>query len=63
MTVQAAFWTAGAVALAFAVAAGAMEARRSRRRTFDDVGWVPWRGIQVAALFAVVACTVLALHV
>ena len=63
MNVQAVFWTGAGAALALAVTAGVMEARRTRRRTFDDVGWVPWRGIQVMAFFAAVACAVLALHV
>ena len=63
MTTQAAFWTGAGAALALAVSAGVMDARRTRRRAFDDVGWVPWRGIQVAALFAALACAVLALHV
>ena len=63
MTTQAAFWTGAGAALALAVSAGVMDARRTRRRAVDDVGWVPWRGIQVAALFAALACAVLALHV
>ena len=63
MNVQAVFWTGAGAALALAVTSGVMEARRTRRRAFDDVGWVPWRGIQVMAFFAAVACVVLALHV
>ena len=27
----------------------------------DGTGWVPWRGLQVAAFFAVLALTILAL--
>ncbi len=60
MTMQAAFWTGAGAALAVAVAAGVMDWRRHRRRDFDNVGWVPWRGIQVTALFAALACVVLA---
>ena len=59
MTTQAAFWTGAGAALGVAVGAGVMEWRRGRRRHFDDVGWVPWRGIQVAAFFAVLALTIL----
>jgi hypothetical protein len=60
MTMQAAFWTGAGAALAVAVAAGVMDWRRHRRRDVDNVGWVPWRGIQVATLFAALACVVLA---
>ena len=60
MTMQAAFWTGAGAALAAAIAAGVMEWRRHRRRDVDNVGWVPWRGIQVATLFAALACVVLA---
>ena len=60
MTMQAAFWTGAGAALAVAVAAGVMDWRRHRRRDVDNVGWVPWGGIQVAALFAALACAVLA---
>jgi hypothetical protein len=61
LTTQAAFWTAAGAALALAVVAGVMEWRRTRRRNFEAVGWVPWRGIQVTAVFAALACMVLAL--
>ena len=60
MTMQAAFWTGAGAALAVAVVAGVMDWRRHRRRDVDNVGWVPWRGIQVATLFAALACVVLA---
>ena len=60
MSTQAAFWSGAGTALAVAVAAGVMGWRRTRRRDFDAVGWVPWRGIQVMALFAAMACAVLA---
>ena len=62
MTTQAAFWTGAGAALALAVLAGVMEWRRNRRRDFEAVGWVPWRGIQVAAFFAALACVVLAVN-
>ena len=46
------WWTAGA-ALALALAAGVADWRRThRRRALEAVGWVPWRGIQAASLFA-----------
>lgn len=60
MTTQAAFWTGAAAAFAVAVAAGVMDGRRARRRNFDDVGWMPWRGLQATAFFVVLACTILA---
>jgi hypothetical protein len=62
MTTQAAWWTGAGAALAVAVAAGVMEWRRNRRRDFEAVGWVPWRGLQVTAFFAALACAVLAMH-
>ena len=60
MTAQAALWAGAGAALAVAVGAGLMDRRRGRRRDFDDVGWVPWRGIQVAAFFAALAFAVFA---
>ena len=60
MTTQAAFWAGAGAALGVAVAAGVMDWRRGRRRNFDDVGWVPWRSIQVTAFFIVLTCTILA---
>ena len=62
MTMQAAFWTGTGAALALAALAGVMEWRRMRRRNFEAVGWVPWRGIQVMAFFAALAGMVLALR-
>lgn len=61
MTTQAWMWTAAGAALALAVLAGLAERLRSRRRELDDPGWVPWRGIQVAAFFAILLFAVLAL--
>lgn len=62
MTIQHWLWTGAGAALALAVLAGAAEWRRThRRRAIDAVGWVPWRGVQVAALFAVLAFVILAL--
>jgi hypothetical protein len=55
------FWGADGVALALVVLAGVAENRRIRRRDLDNTGWVPWRGIQAAAFFAVLVLTVLAL--
>jgi len=60
MTAQHWFWAADGAALALAVIAGVAESR-IRRRALDDTGWVPWRGIQAAAFFAVLALTILAL--
>lgn len=55
-------WTADGIAAALAVGAGLADWRRGRRRNLDAVGWVPWSAIQIAALFAVLVLTVLALH-
>ena len=62
MTTQAAFWTGAAASLVLAMFAGVMERRRNRRQEYDEVGWMPWRGIQVAGFFAALACAILALH-
>ena len=62
MTTQAALWTGTGASLASAVAAGFMDWRRGRRRDFDAVGWVPWRGIQVTAFFVALAFAVFALR-
>jgi len=60
--IQASYWTALGVALALAVVAGIADWRRvHRRRSIDDIGWVPWRTIQVAALFAALAFGILAM--
>lgn len=60
MTTQGWLWSADGAALALAVLAGVAESRRNRRRDLDDTGWAPWRGIQAAAFFAVLALTILA---
>jgi hypothetical protein len=61
MTIQGWLWIAGGAALALAVLAGIADWRRThRRKGFDDIGWVPWRGIQVAAAFAVLVFAILA---
>ncbi|WP_166037596.1 hypothetical protein [Sphingosinicella sp. YJ22] len=59
MTAQQWSWGAAGVALVLAVVAGLADRRRNRRASLDDVGWVPWRGIQVAAMFAVLALAIL----
>ena len=60
MTTQGWIWGADGAALALAVFAGVAEARRNKRRDLDRTGWVPWRGVQVAALFAVLVLAILA---
>ena len=62
MTMQAGLWSSAAAAFVLAVAAGVADWRRARRRELDDAGWVPWRGIQAAALFAVVVFVALAMR-
>lgn len=55
-------WLLGAdgAALVLAVVAGVAESRRNRRRSLDRPGWVPWRGLQVTAVFAIIAFSILA---
>jgi hypothetical protein len=60
MTTQQWLWAGAGAALAFAVTAGIAESRRNRRRSLDRPGWVPWRGLQVAAFFATIALAILA---
>lgn len=55
-------WAADGAALAVAIGAGIADWRRSRRANLDAAGWVPWPAIQIAALFAAFALTVVALH-
>ncbi len=55
------YWLAGGIALLIAVVAGVADARRHRRNRLDDIGWMPWRGIQVASVFAMLAALILAL--
>ncbi len=55
------YWWAGGIALAVAVVAGVADWRRLRRKRIDDYGWMPWRGIQVAAVFTLIGILVLAL--
>ena len=62
MTTQAWLWTADGLALALAVVTGLAEARRHRRATLDRPGWMPWRGLQVVAFFAVVTIAVFAVR-
>ncbi|HYI63323.1 MAG TPA: hypothetical protein VEW71_00405 [Allosphingosinicella sp.] len=62
MTTQAWMWTAAGAALALAVLAGVADRRRGRRRELDNPGWAPWRGIQVAAFFAILMFAVLAVR-
>jgi hypothetical protein len=53
-------WIAGGCALLIAILAGVADHRRQRRDRLDDIGWVPWRGIQVAAVFCFLAAAILA---
>ena len=52
MTTQGWWWIGAGAAAALAVAAGLADWLRARRRNLDSPGWVPWRGLQVVALFA-----------
>lgn len=53
-------WGADGAALALLLVAGVAEHRRQHRRDLDNTGWVPWRGLQAAAFFALLAFTILA---
>lgn len=57
------FWWAGGAALLLAVVASLADRRRQNRQRLDDIGWVPWRGVQVAAAFGLLAVVILALKV
>ena len=60
MTTQQWLWAAAGTATVLALIAGIAESRRGRRRDLDRTGWVPWRGVQVAAFFAVLLFAILA---
>jgi hypothetical protein len=60
MAMQHWLWGAAGAAALLAILAGVAEARRNRRRDLDRTGWAPWRGIQVAAFFAVLLFALLA---
>lgn len=52
MSAQHWYWVCAGAAMLVAVIAGVADVRRSRRDQLDRIGWVPWRGIQVTAVFA-----------
>jgi hypothetical protein len=60
MTTRSWLWGAAGAAAVAALIAGVAESRRTRRRDLDRTGWVPWRGLQVAAFFAVLLLAILA---
>jgi hypothetical protein len=62
MSTQAMLWWGAGAALGVAAFAGLAEWRRARRGDLDDAGWMPWRGLQVAAMFAAVALAILAMR-
>jgi len=62
MTAQASLYMGIGAAFLLFVFAGTMESRRQDRNDIDAPGWVPWRGIQILAVFAALACLVVALH-
>ena len=61
MMTQGGLWVGAGASLALAVGAGLADWRRSKRRSLDRVGWVPWTAIQIGALFAALLFAVLAL--
>ena len=54
-------WGADGAALALVLVAGVAEHRRHYRRDVNAYGWVPWRGLQALAIFALLAFTIIAL--
>jgi hypothetical protein len=56
-------WIGAAACVFVAVGSGLAERGRRRRRDMDRVGWVPWVGIQVAAMLGAVILASLAMHV
>ncbi len=59
---QASSWVAAGAALTLAIVAGIADWRRThRRRAIDNVGWVPWRGIQATAFFLALAFVIVAM--
>lgn len=58
---QAGLWSVAAGSAAVVLVAAFGERRRNRRRDLDRVGWVPWTGILLAALFAGLIAAALAL--
>ena len=61
MTTQQWLWGADGAALVLALVSGVADSRRNRRQSLDGHGWVPWRGLQMSAIFAMLALTILAL--
>ncbi|MGE0179627.1 MAG: hypothetical protein AB7O91_07395 [Sphingomonas sp.] len=55
-------WTAEGILIAIALLAGIGDWRRVNRRRVDGWGWVPWRGLQMTALFAAMGIAMIALH-
>ena len=61
MTTQGWLWGADGVALGLLIVASVADHRRHHRRDIDATGWMPWRGLQAAAFFALIAFTIIAL--
>jgi hypothetical protein len=58
---QAMLWTGAAVSAGIAAWAAIADRRRARRTRLDEVGWVPWGGILLAALLVGAVCAGVAL--
>ena len=54
MPVQAFLWWTAAAAVLVAIGTGWADRRRARRADLDQVGWAPWGGLSVLALFVAV---------
>ena len=62
MSVQHWIWAADGAALGLVLVAGIADWRRVNRSRIDGWGWMPWRGVQVVALFAALVLTVVAVR-
>jgi hypothetical protein len=54
-------WTGAVLCAAVAAWAAIADRRRARRDRLDQVGWVPWGGILLAALLVGAVCAGVAL--
>lgn len=62
MSAQQWIWTADGAALGVVLIAGIADWRRINRSSIDGWGWMPWRGVQMAAIFVAAVLTVVAVR-
>lgn len=61
MTSQAGLWSLAAAGAAVSALSALADWKRSRRRDLDRPGWVPWTGLQIAAILVTLVAAALAL--